>query len=219
MQTYKSTTKYNYGLIIFYYISFHFFITRSIHIIRPSGYYILLHFSPLSAAAMATTLSKFFSHIYTIFTLFFTLLLVEILILIRSFTRSVRKTRSRLITTTQYLNFIEEKNPTISYKKNLLTKKSPSESKDCAVCLSDFEDGEMVRKLNCKHTFHRDCLDEWLQKYLATCPLCRTKVLPDEIVAKYQQQQNLQHLDYDGGDEEVVFLISLLHGSGVHRLF
>lgn len=101
----------------------------------------------------------------------------------------------------------------------MLMKKSPSESKDCAVCLSDFEDGEMVRKLNCKHTFHRDCLDKWLEEYLATCPLCRTKVLPDEIVAKYQHQQNLQNLDYYGGDDEMAFLISLLHGSGVHRLF
>ncbi|KAJ4715643.1 RING/U-box superfamily protein [Melia azedarach] len=155
-------------------------------------------------------LSKFFSHAYAVTAVFFTLLFLQILIQIRSITKVLSKTKHRLITTTQFLKFIEEKNPTVSYKKKL---KKPSESAECAVCLSDFEDGDKVRNLKCKHTFHRDCLDKWLQQYLATCPICRTKVLPDDVVEKYQRLQNLQQVEYDGSDEEMIFFFSALHGA------
>ncbi|KAE8715822.1 E3 ubiquitin-protein ligase RHA2A [Hibiscus syriacus] len=90
-------------------------------------------------------------------------------------------------------------------------------SNQCTVCLSELEEGEKVRKLKCKHTFHKDCLDRWLQQYWATCPLCRTKVLPDEIVANYHRLQN--QVEYDGSDEEMIFFLSALHDNSLHRLF
>ncbi|KAM0874325.1 hypothetical protein ACQ4PT_037487 [Festuca glaucescens] len=46
---------------------------------------------------------------------------------------------------------------------------------DCAVCLSEFADGEKVRELpNCGHMFHVECVDAWLRTR-TTCPLCRTE--------------------------------------------
>uniref|UniRef100_A0A2N9H4F6 RING-type domain-containing protein n=1 Tax=Fagus sylvatica TaxID=28930 RepID=A0A2N9H4F6_FAGSY len=34
---------------------------------------------------------------------------------------------------------------------------------ECAICLEDFEDGDVCRELfTCKHTFHKQCVDEWL---------------------------------------------------------
>ncbi|KAK6258939.1 hypothetical protein SCA6_013413 [Theobroma cacao] len=151
-------------------------------------------------------LSEYFSHLYTMTIVFFTLLLLEVVILIRSVTGGVCDSEKRLITTTQYLKFIEEKNPTVRYSSR---SSSRLESNECAVCLSELEEGEEVRKLKCKHTFHKDCLDRWLQQYWATCPLCRTKVLPDEIVANYHRLQN--RVEYDGSDEEMIFLLSALH--------
>ncbi|OMP02508.1 Zinc finger, RING-type [Corchorus olitorius] len=167
-------------------------------------------------------ISEFFSHLYTMTIVFFTLLLLEVVILIRSLTGGVCDSEKRLITTTQYLKFIEEKNPTIRYSKRSSSSSASSsrsfqESNECAVCLSELEEGEKVRKLKCKHTFHKDCLDKWLQQYWATCPLCRTKVLPDEIVANYHRLQN--QVEYDGSDEEMIFLLSALHGNSLHRLF
>lgn len=51
-------------------------------------------------------------------------------------------------------------------------------SVECAVCLSMLEDGEMARSLpNCKHTFHADCIDQWLESN-STCPICRTEAEP-----------------------------------------
>jgi len=41
----------------------------------------------------------------------------------------------------------------------------------CAVCLSDFEENEMLRRLPCGHSFHSSCVDKWL-KQNKRCPLC-----------------------------------------------
>ncbi|KAF8027648.1 hypothetical protein BT93_E0529 [Corymbia citriodora subsp. variegata] len=51
----------------------------------------------------------------------------------------------------------------------------------CVVCLHDFEaDDEIRRPLNCRHVFHRGCLDRWMGYVRKTCPLCRAPVVPDE---------------------------------------
>jgi E3 ubiquitin-protein ligase RHA2 len=174
-------------------------------------------FSPhpiaLSFAADMSAVSEFLSHLKTLSIVFFTVLLLEIIILIRSVTGlSSPKPDKRQITTTQYLKVIEEKNPTTRYTRRLT-----AEAAECRVCLSEFEEGEKIRDLQCKHTFHKDCLDRWLQQGWATCPLCRTKVLPDDVVDNYHRMQN--QVEYDGSDEEVIFLLSALHGYSSHRFF
>ncbi|MCO5549863.1 hypothetical protein L7F22_003337 [Adiantum nelumboides] len=50
-------------------------------------------------------------------------------------------------------------------------------TKECAVCLCEFESGEMLRLLPaCDHLFHKDCIDMWLFSN-TTCPLCRLSLL------------------------------------------
>ncbi|KAK6789408.1 hypothetical protein RDI58_013207 [Solanum bulbocastanum] len=47
---------------------------------------------------------------------------------------------------------------------------------ECCVCLSKFEDIEILRLIPmCKHAFHINCIDQWLEKH-STCPLCRHKI-------------------------------------------
>lgn len=52
----------------------------------------------------------------------------------------------------------------------------------CPICLSDFQDGEMVsvssssQPLACRHLFHKDCLGAWLSKH-NSCPVCRFEML------------------------------------------
>lgn len=43
----------------------------------------------------------------------------------------------------------------------------------CAICIKDFNIGEEVRKLPCKHIFHSPCIDEWLRR-CTDCPLCKS---------------------------------------------
>ncbi|ODV88436.1 hypothetical protein CANCADRAFT_146458 [Tortispora caseinolytica NRRL Y-17796] len=46
----------------------------------------------------------------------------------------------------------------------------------CLVCLSEFEEDELLRKLTgCAHYFHRDCIDTWLTTGRNSCPLCRER--------------------------------------------
>ena len=45
-------------------------------------------------------------------------------------------------------------------------------SENCVICQFDFESGERVGVLNCGHTFHPDCIKQWLNQS-KTCPLCR----------------------------------------------
>ncbi|KAM3321056.1 E3 ubiquitin-protein ligase ATL42 [Capsicum chacoense] len=54
------------------------------------------------------------------------------------------------------------------------------EGLECAVCLSRFEDVEVLRLLpKCKHAFHINCIDQWLEKH-SSCPLCRHKVSAED---------------------------------------
>ncbi|KAJ2357734.1 E3 ubiquitin-protein ligase rnf13 [Coemansia erecta] len=47
---------------------------------------------------------------------------------------------------------------------------------NCAVCLDDFAVGDKVRLLPCKHYFHVSCIDQWLTKNTAVCPLCNLNI-------------------------------------------
>lgn len=54
--------------------------------------------------------------------------------------------------------------------------KGSKEGLECTVCLSRFEDAEILRLLpKCKHAFHMSCIDKWLENH-STCPLCRYRV-------------------------------------------
>lgn len=56
--------------------------------------------------------------------------------------------------------------------------KAEEETMECAVCLSEFREGEVGRKLpKCNHSFHIDCIDMWFLSH-STCPLCRAGVHP-----------------------------------------
>ncbi|KAJ4975681.1 hypothetical protein NE237_000787 [Protea cynaroides] len=51
-------------------------------------------------------------------------------------------------------------------------------TRECAVCLSSFEDEEVVMLLpNCKHMFHAQCINMWFSSH-TTCPICRCGAEP-----------------------------------------
>jgi len=52
---------------------------------------------------------------------------------------------------------------------------------ECAVCISKFEDSEVLRLLpKCMHAFHKNCIDQWLTSH-SSCPLCRYKLDPMDL--------------------------------------
>ncbi|KAI3879212.1 hypothetical protein MKW98_028779 [Papaver atlanticum] len=54
--------------------------------------------------------------------------------------------------------------------------KNKEELIDCAVCLDDYEDRDMLRLIPCLHAFHTNCIDEWLVSH-TTCPHCCSDLL------------------------------------------
>ncbi|KAE8715245.1 protein RIC1-like protein isoform X1 [Hibiscus syriacus] len=53
----------------------------------------------------------------------------------------------------------------------------------------EFEKGEEIRWLrNCRHVFHRACLDRWMDHDQITCPLCRTPFVPDELQEEFNHR-------------------------------
>ncbi len=46
----------------------------------------------------------------------------------------------------------------------------------CQVCQCDYEEGEEMKILPCKHHFHPECIDRWLQDH-PTCCICKRNVV------------------------------------------
>ncbi|KAI7935902.1 hypothetical protein MJO29_015205 [Puccinia striiformis f. sp. tritici] len=58
--------------------------------------------------------------------------------------------------------------------------------RECAICLSDFEVGDLIRILPCGHCFHQSQLEEqcmgidcWLLKSKRFCPICRMSIVEE----------------------------------------
>lgn len=50
----------------------------------------------------------------------------------------------------------------------------------CVVCFCSLRDGEQVRKLDCRHVFHKECFDGWLDHLHFNCPLCRSPLVSED---------------------------------------
>ncbi|CAL9766916.1 unnamed protein product [Musa acuminata subsp. burmannicoides] len=84
----------------------------------------------------------------------------------------------------------------------------PEADDGCAVCLCELEHGDEVRRLsNCRHVFHRGCLDRWVEHDQSTCPLCRAPLVPVEM-----RWASATDSYYDDDDDDDCFSIdSSLH--------
>ena len=45
----------------------------------------------------------------------------------------------------------------------------------CAVCLNEFSIGSEARRMPCSHTYHQDCIVQWLGRS-NMCPMCRYRL-------------------------------------------
>ncbi|KAM7277246.1 hypothetical protein ACFE04_019112 [Oxalis oulophora] len=74
---------------------------------------------------------------------------------------------------------------------------------ECAVCLSKFEDIEVLRLLpKCKHAFHINCVDQWLEKH-SSCPLCRVKVKAEDV-STFTYSNSMRFLEGNQSDRSNV---------------
>jgi hypothetical protein len=57
--------------------------------------------------------------------------------------------------------------------KNMSNKK---EHTSCPICFDDYTDNCFVSETECKHNFHEECLEKWMERN-NTCPICRKNLI------------------------------------------
>jgi hypothetical protein len=73
---------------------------------------------------------------------------------------------------------IENKNLRKSKIKQIKYHKVKEEHQnECPICLDNINVGEYEKTLDCKHCFHKKCIDRWFNKDNDFCPMCRLKVI------------------------------------------
>ena len=56
---------------------------------------------------------------------------------------------------------IEKYDPKKNYEKN---------QNCCVICMEEFKEKDEIRELDCKHIFHKNCIDKWLTEH-KKCPI------------------------------------------------
>ncbi|CAG8793488.1 20297_t:CDS:2 [Cetraspora pellucida] len=70
------------------------------------------------------------------------------------------------------------------------SKRKENEPQECVVCLEDYNDGDKLRILPCKHEFHVECIDSFLTTRKNICPICKRTVLSNEEIPTLPSQED-----------------------------
>lgn len=77
----------------------------------------------------------------------------------------------------------QEMNPLIRHQnimkmhviKKVLFSDLKTDETVCSICLDDFSQNSRLKKIECSHFFHTNCLDRWLLEH-NKCPMCRHEI-------------------------------------------
>ncbi|XP_042475093.1 E3 ubiquitin-protein ligase RNF13-like [Macadamia integrifolia] len=159
--------------------------------------------------------SDFLSKLHTITFCLICIFIVEVSLFNQSLShftwRRFRRRATSAAASTTLLGLIDAQSPAIRYYDN----GSGDELKECAVCLMKLEDGDEMRVLQCNHDFHKECLDQWLEKEQLTCPLCRRHVLPEKVVFEHKQLRSEVEFAREGA-HLAYFMLYGIHGRALH---
>lgn len=72
-----------------------------------------------------------------------------------------------------HTSFFEEKE--IKFLKEVLLSPEEQEESICSICLGMYDEGAIVLTTPCKHQFHAECIEIWLDTK-NSCPNCRMKI-------------------------------------------
>nr|GEX31798.1 hypothetical protein [Tanacetum cinerariifolium] len=119
-------------------------------------------------------------HDYTAYWMYFTMNngTVATIDIIDSFGRLVNDENNRksLMSIAKFILWYESI-PDIIVKEKTTSGSSKEISEDevgdiCSICYDEYQKGQMIAALACKHTYHEGCINNWLSRKRA-CPNCR----------------------------------------------
>lgn len=70
------------------------------------------------------------------------------------------------------ITYIRPKLPVFEYTRD---SNIPQGDANCTICLNEYNEGEKIKSLPCKHHFHVNCIDEWFN-IDDICPMCRKPI-------------------------------------------
>lgn len=72
--------------------------------------------------------------------------------------------------------------PSVStLKDEEVTESTLQQCNECGICVNRYQNGMLISRLPCRHTFHRQCVVQWLCNN-DSCPLCRQSTIPASSV-------------------------------------
>ena len=78
------------------------------------------------------------------------------------------------VTSKLYKDYIFKKNYEVL--SPLCENDSMYEQETCVICLDGLDENDKIRKLPCKHVFHKKCIDQWAFCNKMTCPICNDDI-------------------------------------------
>ncbi|KAK4738477.1 hypothetical protein R3W88_002174 [Solanum pinnatisectum] len=79
--------------------------------------------------------------------------------------------------------------PLKSHKKLGAVDNAPTDIQQCHICLAEYEEGDKLRVLPCRHEYHMHCIDKWLKEVNRVCPVCRCNVCENPAVASVSNSE------------------------------
>lgn len=66
---------------------------------------------------------------------------------------------------------------------------------DCPICYTAMEDECKITTTNqCNHSFHSECLSDWMETGAITCPMCRCIISSDDLVSSELKKTPLHYI-------------------------
>ncbi|PWY86057.1 hypothetical protein BO70DRAFT_378729 [Aspergillus heteromorphus CBS 117.55] len=72
--------------------------------------------------------------------------------------------------------------PSPSPETNTNTDTDTDTENICSICIDPFSAEDDIRELTCGHIFHASCLDPWLTRRRACCPMCKMGVSGARVI-------------------------------------
>ena len=91
----------------------------------------------------------------------------------------------------------------LSELKTIKFKSSEFNTKECSITQDEFQEGQEIIQLPCKHIFDKDAILTWLKDESNSCPVCRYELDSKEIIEK-QTNSNESHVEVLSDDNDEV---------------